>query len=268
MGVDFTFKDRYGFEDLVQIAKVLRGEGGCPWDREQDHHSIRRDFLEEVYEVLEAIDNEDKALMQEELGDVLLQVVLHAQMETEIDTFTIDDVCNDICKKLIIRHPHVFGDVVAETSDVVLTNWEAIKQQTKGQTTKTQTLDSVPRTFPALMRAQKLQSRSKKAGVDMNKLFSPGQTADCAMEQLKAAMECQNAAAVDHALGELMFSLVAVARDYDIDPEFSLTKTNDAFLQQFAEMETLAQEQKIAINDASETVLADLWKQAGRKTGK
>lgn len=268
MSVEFTFKNRYDFEDLVQIVKILRGEGGCPWDREQDHHSIRRDFLEEVYEALEAIDTEDKALLQEELGDVLLQVILHAQMETEAGTFDVHDVCNDICKKLIIRHPHVFGDVVAETADVVLTNWEAIKQQTKGQTTKTQTLDSVPRTFPALMRAQKLQSRSKKAGVDMNKLFSPGQTADRAMEQLRAAMECRDAAAVDSALGELMFSLVAVARDYDLDPEFCLSKKNDDFLQQFAAMETLAQKQEISINDASETVLADLWEQADKNTGK
>ena len=266
--VNFEMKSHYDYEDLLQVVHILRSPGGCPWDQEQTHRSIRRDFLEEAYEAAEAIDTGDTALLREELGDVLLQVILHAQMETEAETFDIGDVCNDICKKLIIRHPHVFGDVVAETAEVVLTNWEAIKQQTKGQTTKTQTLDSVPRTFPALMRAQKLQSRSKKAGVDMNKLFSPGQKADCAMEQLKAAMECGDAAAVDNALGELMFSLVAVARDYDLDPEFSLSKKNDDFLRQFAAMETLAQQQNIAINDASETVLADLWEQADKNTGK
>lgn len=267
MSVDFVPKDRYDFDDLVRIVEILRGENGCPWDREQDHHSIRRDFLEETYEALEAIDTEDRVLLQEELGDVLLQVVFHAEIERENHSFDIGDVCNDICKKMILRHPHVFGDTVAETTEKVLSNWEEIKQKEKGQTTKTQTLLSVPRTFPALMRARKLQSRSQKAGVDVNKLFSPGQTADDAMAQLKAAMERQDAAAVDHALGDLMFSLVSVARDYDLDPEFSLSRKCDCFLRQFAVMEELAQQQKVEMKDASETVLAALWKQAGEKTG-
>lgn len=263
MKKDFLTKERYGFQDLVQIVKILRGEDGCPWDREQDHHSIRRDFLEETYEVLEAIDDEDRALLQEELGDVLLQVVFHAEIETEKGSFDIDDVCNDICRKMIVRHPHVFGDVVADTTEQVLSNWEDIKQREKGQTTKTQTLLSVPKTFPALMRASKLQSRSKKAGMDMNSLFSPGQTADDAMARLKLAMERQDAAEVDRALGELLFSLTAVARDYDLDPEHSLSRECDRFLRQFAAAEELARQQGIEMNDASVKELTDLWKQAG-----
>ena len=164
--VDFTPKDAYGIADLVEIVRLLRAPGGCPWDREQDHHTIRKNLIEETYEVAEAIDLEDRALLREELGDLLLQVVLHAQMEAEAGTFDFSGVCNDICQKLIVRHPHVFGQVSAKDTDEVLKNWEAIKQRTKGQTTAAQTLESVPKTLPALMRAEKLQKRAAKTGFD------------------------------------------------------------------------------------------------------
>ena len=173
MSVPFTEKERYCFDDLRQIMKILRGDNGCPWDKEQDHHSIRRNFVEEVYEVLEAIDQENPDALKEELGDVLLQVVFHSEMESEKGVFSIDDVCDGICKKLILRHPHIFGGITAETTAEVLSNWEAIKQREKGQTTKTQTLESVPKVLPALMRAEKLQSRAQKAGVDMGVLLPP-----------------------------------------------------------------------------------------------
>lgn len=154
MPVSFTEKERYYFNDLRHIMKVLRGGDGCPWDKEQDHHSIRRNFLEEVYEVLEAIDQENPDMLKEELGDVLLQVVFHSEMESEKGVFDIDDVCDGICKKLIQRHPHIFAGINADTTAEVLSNWEEIKQREKGQTTKTQTLESVPKVLPALMRAE------------------------------------------------------------------------------------------------------------------
>lgn len=265
MKADFVKKDRYGFEDLVQIVKILRGEGGCPWDREQDHHSIRTDFLEETYEVLEAIDNEDAVLLQEELGDVLLQVVFHSEIESEKRVFDVEDVCNGICQKMILRHPHVFAGEAATTTEQVLSNWEDIKRREKGQTTKTQTLLSVPKIFPALMRAQKLQSRSKKAGMDMERLAASGQAADAAMACLRAAMEQADAAAVDNALGELLFALVTVARKYDLDPEFSLSKKCERFLRQFAVAEQLADERRLDMTQASETILSELWKQADKQ---
>ena len=149
----------YSFEDLITVVEVLRSEEGCPWDREQDHKSIRRDFIEETYEVIEAIDTENPELLREELGDVLLQVTFHAQIETEIGRFTIEDVANDICVKLIHRHPHVFGDVQADTSEKVLSNWEKIKSEEKERVTVTDKLRAIPPMLPALMRAERSARR-------------------------------------------------------------------------------------------------------------
>lgn len=163
--MDFQFKDKYDVNDLLEIMRILRSENGCPWDREQDHKSIRKDFLEETYEVVEAIDADDKELLLEELGDVLLQVVFHSRIEEEKGGFDFDDVADGICQKLIVRHPHVFGDVNAETSGEVLKNWNNIKQQTKGQETFYETLESVCTTLPALMRAQKIGQRAKRAEI-------------------------------------------------------------------------------------------------------
>ncbi len=160
-------KKNYNVYDLADIVKVLRSENGCPWDKVQTHQTIRKDFLEEVYEVLEAIDCDDPAMLREELGDVLLQVVFHAQIETEKQAFDLDAVADEVCKKLIIRHPHVFGDVQADTVDKVLTNWDAIKKDEKHQESYTDTLKSVPKVFPALMRAQKLTKRADRAGADI-----------------------------------------------------------------------------------------------------
>lgn len=140
MPVQFERKQKYDVGDLITIMSLLRGEGGCPWDREQDHHSIRRNFIEETYEVCEAIDNDDPVLLQEELGDVLLQVAFHARMEEEAGRFDFGDVCDGICKKLIVRHPHVFGETKVADSGEVLVNWDRIKERTKGQKTGTETL--------------------------------------------------------------------------------------------------------------------------------
>lgn len=155
-------KEKYNIDDLLEIMKELRSPNGCPWDREQDHHSIRNDFIEETYEAIDAIDRDDATDMCEELGDVLLQVVFHSQIEAEKKSFDFTDVCDGICKKLIERHPHVFGSVNVNNSDEVLDNWDKIKQKSKNQTTYTDTLKSVPMAFPALLRAEKVQKRAKK----------------------------------------------------------------------------------------------------------
>ena len=170
--IDFQFKSEYNFYDLVNIMSILRAPGGCPWDREQSHKSIRRDFLEECYEAVEAIDTDNPELLREELGDVLLQVVFHSQIEAEQGSFTADDVCNDICQKLIIRHPHVFGDVSAEDSETVLKNWDAIKMQTKSQKSNSEVMHSVSPALPALIRADKIQNKAKKIGFDFPDAYS------------------------------------------------------------------------------------------------
>lgn len=133
--VDFNQKPFYNIYDLKEIISLLRSPGGCPWDKEQTHESIRMNFIEEVYEAIEAIDKKDSELLREELGDVLMQVVFHCQLSEEESDFNFDEVCDEVCKKLIIRHPHVFGNINVSDTGEVLNNWEAIKQQTKGQTT-------------------------------------------------------------------------------------------------------------------------------------
>ena len=150
-------KETYDFEDLRDVMRVLRAPGGCPWDMEQDHKSIRENFIEETYEVVEAIDTDNLDLMREELGDVLMQVVFHTQMEEEAGTFSMEDVTTEVCKKLIYRHPHVFSDTVADTSAEVLVNWEKLKNKEKSRETVTDTLCSVPKQYPALLRAQKVK---------------------------------------------------------------------------------------------------------------
>lgn len=156
MAVDFEIKDRYDIDDLIQLVTVLRAPGGCPWDREQTHQSIKKNFIEETYEVVEAINKNDAESLKEELGDILLQVALHAEMERERGSFDFNDVANDICQKLVIRHPHVFGDVVANNEKEALDSWDAIKLKTKGMKKQSESMLKVPREFPALMRAQKI----------------------------------------------------------------------------------------------------------------
>ena len=148
--VNFQYKSHYDLQDLLEVMRVLRGPGGCPWDREQTHESIRRNLLEEAYEAADAIDSADLSALQEELGDVLMQVVFHAQIETEKGGFTLDDVADGVCKKLIYRHPHVFGTVQAEDSDTVLTNWEVLKRAEKGQASTADALDAEVRLYDNL----------------------------------------------------------------------------------------------------------------------
>ncbi len=235
MAVDYKQKDSYNIEDLREIMKILRAPGGCPWDAEQDHESIKKNFIEETYEVVEAINKQDTELLKEELGDVLLQVVFHTTMEEEKGVFNLDDVADGICKKLIERHPHVFGDISVNNTDEVLTNWDAIKRNSKKQKTTTQAMDSVPRELPALMRAAKLQSKAAKSGVEIN----------CEETEYisQKASELKNEVS-EKTVGELMFAAVAAARLHGIDPEEALTKVSDKFLNTFAEYEKGTDEEK------------------------
>ena len=185
---NFNFKERYDVNDLIDIVEILRSPGGCPWDIEQDHKSIRRDFLEETYEVIEAINKEDRDGLLEELGDVLLQVVFHTQIEREKNSFDLNDVADGVCKKMIERHPHVFGNVNAETSEQVLDNWDVIKKQTKQQKSQTESMLSIPREFPALMRADKVQKKAAKVGFDWDSVEGAFDKVSEELEELKEAI--------------------------------------------------------------------------------
>ena len=187
--MEFQKKERYNVNDLLKIMELLRAENGCPWDREQTHNSIRADLIEETYEVVEAIDNDDPVLLREELGDLLLQVVFHARIAEEDGLFNFEDVCNDVCEKMIVRHPHVFADVKADNTEEVLKNWDEIKMQTKSQKTPVQSMDSVARTLPSLMRAQKLSKKAGKYGYDQRPLEE--KIGDMLLELTAICAECK-----------------------------------------------------------------------------
>ena len=231
--VDFHYANSYKMEDLLRIMELLRAPGGCPWDREQTHQSIRRNMLEEAYEVAEAIDQQDPAHLKEELGDVLLQVVFHARMAQEEGQFTFDDVVDGVCKKLIFRHPHVFGGVDARDSDKALTTWEEQKRAEKGQKTAGDTLDAVARSLPALMRAEKLQDKARKAGFDWPEA---GPALD--VGELRQAVE--EGTNPQEELGDVLFAAVKVGRFLGVDSELTLHAACEKFIGRFRKMEELA----------------------------
>ncbi|WMJ23665.1 nucleoside triphosphate pyrophosphohydrolase [Paludicola sp. MB14-C6] len=263
--MDFTFKEKYTMDDLIDIMKILRGENGCPWDKKQNHQSIRKNFIEETYEVIEAIDNNDNDLLKEELGDVLLQVVFHAQMEQELGNFDFDDVANDICKKLIIRHPHIFSDTVVKDADEVLVNWNLIKQEQKGQIAASETLDSVPKQLPALMRSSKVQDRAKKAGFDYPSITMAFEDLKSEVNELEQAILNNDKENIAEEIGDLLFSCVNVSRFYNEDAEELLTKSCDKFINRFKQVEQIAKEQDINLQNSDIDKLIDIWKQAKKR---
>jgi len=258
----FSFKDSYTIDDLITIVGILRSENGCPWDKAQNHESIKSSFIEEVYEVIEAIDLKDTALLREELGDVLLQIVFHCQMETEVNGFDFENVCDEICKKLIIRHPHVFGNVTVNSSDEVLTNWEQIKQHTKGQTTYTETLKSVPKTLPALMKAQKVGKRAAKSGMDFKDINDALARLKSEINELETAIANNNKAQIEEELGDVLFSCTNVARKADSDAELLLTNATEKFIKRFAKTEDLIRLKEIEMTSLSIDELDSFWNQA------
>ena len=259
---DFAFKQKYGFDDLVGIMALLRGEGGCPWDREQTHRSVRSNFIEETYEVVEAIDNDDSTLLCEELGDVLLQVVFHAQMEREKGIFDIGDVVDGICKKLIVRHPHVFGDVQADTADEVLHNWDEIKKRTKGQRSEAESMESVSRALPALMRSRKVQQKAAKSGMDFADASDAAVRAVEELGELDGAIRQGDPAGCRQEVGDLLFSAVNVARLLHIDPEEALTESCDKFIRRFSQVERMAAESGRPMAEMTPGQLDELWEKA------
>lgn len=262
MVVDFEFKDKYNVDDLIQLVKVLRAPNGCPWDREQTHESIKKNFIEETYEVIEAINKKDCESLKEELGDVLLQVALHSEMERENGTFDFNDVANDICQKLVIRHPHVFGELSASNEKEALQNWDDVKLKTKGIKKQSDSMIKVPREFPALMRAQKIQQKAAKAGFDwddkngaIEKLFEE-------INELQEALSKGNKFDIEDEFGDVLFSCVNIARFIDVDSEEALTGATDKFMNRFIEVEKLAEEQGIDMKKSSIEELDILWDKA------
>ncbi|MGM9537008.1 MAG: nucleoside triphosphate pyrophosphohydrolase [Candidatus Onthomonas sp.] len=258
--VPFTWKDHYDLNDFRQVIAILRHPGGCPWDQAQDHHSIRRNFIEEVYEACEGIDTENPGLLREELGDVLMQVLFHASIEEDAGRFDIDDVADQAVKKLIFRHPHVFGTRPVDGVEQVLTNWDELKRQEKGQETYTDTLNAVARTLPALWRAEKVQQKAAKAGFDWPEVSGAFAKID------EEAAELQEAAGmhtnVDEELGDLLFAVVNAARFLQVDPEDALNRATDKFISRFQRVEQGAAASGADMKELPLSALESLWQQA------
>ena len=255
--VDFSLKDKYNVQDLVDIVKVLRAPGGCQWDAQQTHESIRRNFLEEAYEVAEAIDQQSTEHLQEELGDVLLQVVFHTSIEEEEGRFNLDDVANGVCQKLIFRHPHVFGDVTVSSTGEILANWEELKKKEKGQATQADAVDAVARSLPALWRAEKVQKKAAKVGFDWDSVDGAVDKLSEELGEVKQAIAGHGDPAEE--LGDLLFAAVNVARFLKVDPEDALQAACDKFAARFRRVEEAVTAQGRQMEDMSLTELDDIW---------
>lgn len=220
----------HDFESLRELTAVLRGEGGCPWDREQTHESIRNDLIEETYEVIEAIDNADPVLLREELGDVMFQVLFHSRIEEEKGSFSVDDVINDICAKMILRHPHVFGDITVDGSGEVLENWDKIKKLEKNRKTVSESMESVPKQLPALMRAQKIAKKAKKNGFNFGSATEQNEL----MKELAASLEGAEGELRQSLINEIIFTAAIMS---DMDAERGLSELTDRFIMNYKETE-------------------------------
>ena len=255
--VDFKMKDHYDVRDLEEIIALLRAPGGCPWDAEQTHESSRRDFLEEAYEVAEAIDEGSPDHLKEELGDVLLQVLFHTQMEREAGRFDLDGVADGTCKKLIYRHPHVFGKAEVSGSAQVLENWDKLKRKEKAQNSHTDALNAVAHSLPALWRAEKVQAKARKAGFDWDDVSAPLDKLSEELEELRAAVaEGSN---IEEELGDLLFAAVNLSRFVKVDCEKALTAATDKFIRRFAQVEQRTNAQGRAMEDMTLAELDKLW---------
>lgn len=262
--INFTRKPRYGYEDLLEIIRLLRSPEGCPWDSVQTHKSIRRGMLEEVYEAAEAIDTGDTALLKEELGDVLMQVVFHADIEKDAGHFTMDDVCDGVVKKLLFRHPHVFGDGQAETAERVGVSWEQLKRQEKGQKTAADTLDSVARSLPGTWRAEKLQRKAADAGFDWRSVDGALDKLDEEVRELHRAVETNGN--VPEELGDVLFAAVKVGRFCGVDPEEALHGTCEKFIRRFRAMEEAAAREGRELTELTLEELTALWNGAKERS--
>jgi tetrapyrrole methylase family protein/MazG family protein len=255
--INLLSKSAYNVQDLVEIVRILRAPGGCQWDREQTHQSIRRNFLEEAYEVAEAIDEDSPEHMKEELGDVLLQVVFHTSIEQDAGHFDLDAVADGVCRKLIYRHPHVFGDVTVHSTGEILANWEELKKKEKGQATQADAVDAVARSLPALWRAEKVQKKAAKVGFDWPDVSGAMDKLSEETAELSAAI--QGDGDVTEELGDLLFAAVNAARFLKVDPEDALQQATDKFAARFRRVEEAVTAQGKRMEDMTLAQLDAIW---------
>lgn len=258
-------KKHYSYEDLLDIMKTLRSPEGCPWDREQDHESLKKYLIEETYEVLEAIDLKDPKKLCEELGDVLLQVIFHARIAEENGKFTMDDVINGISHKMVSRHQHVFGREHAETPDDVIELWDNIKKKEKGIESQTAVMKDIPSILPALIRSYKVQEKAAKVGFDWDCAEDAWKKVHEELNEFREAWQNNDEAKTEEELGDLLFAIVNVARFLKIQPELALTGTINKFIRRFEYIESKSREMGKELSDMNLPEMDVLWDEAKKK---
>ncbi len=253
------------FDQLVQVVATLRGENGCPWDKAQTHETLKADLIEETYEVIEAIDAKSSDKLQEELGDLLQQVMLHAQIAKDRGDFSINEVLRSITDKLIRRHPHVFGDVKAKDVERVLQNWEAIKRSEAGYEDRKSVLDGVPEALPSLLRAQKIQNRAARVGFDWNTADDVLPKLEEEIEEIQASVKQGDAADIEMEIGDLLFSVVNLCRFLDLQAEEALRQAVRKFTNRFQRMEETLEQRGKTFKDYNLAGLDLIWEEAKQK---
>lgn len=258
--INFENKLSYDIHDFRKIIELLRGEGGCPWDAQQTHVSIRRNMLEEAYETVAAIDSGDMENLREELGDMQMQVLFHARMEEETGGFDFDEVCDAACRKLLYRHPHVFGDVSASDAQEALKAWDDMKRKEKSQKTTAKAMSDVAETLPALWRAEKIQNKAKKVGFDWPDMSGPRAKIAEELQELDEAIACGGDVTAE--LGDLLAACVNLARFLDVDPEQALHGSCERFVKRFDFMEREAARQGRELESMTLDEQEELWQKA------
>lgn len=250
------------FNNLLKIMSMLRGKKGCPWDKEQTTVSLKPFLIEEAYEVIEAIDEKSPEKLKEELGDLLLQVIFHAQIAKERKEFDMEGILETLEEKLIRRHPHVFGDVSYEDAKEVLVQWEKIKKEEKANSKRESMLDSVPKELPALLRAHRLQDKAARVGFDWKHINDVFAKVEEEIREFKGAIEEKKPEEIEDELGDIFFALVNVARFLEINPEDALRKTISKFISRFRYIEEKAKEQGRELSDMTLEEMDKFWEEA------
>jgi len=252
------------FDKLLQIFERLRAPGGCPWDAEQDHKSISQCIIEESYELFDAILHEDKDHMQEELGDVLLQVIFHSIIARDLGEFSLKDVINGLTDKLISRHPHVFADVVLNSSKEVIRNWQKLKKSEKGKVERESILDGIPKSLPSLLAARKIQATVSRVGFDWKDAIGVMEKIREEIGELDEAIHSKNTDAMEDEIGDLLFSVVNLARKCKVDPEAALRRTNRKFAKRFESIEKESKRRGVNLEEMELTEMDRIWEASKR----
>lgn len=258
--MDSTTEKKYTYEDFLEIIARLRAEDGCPWDREQTHESLKNCLIEEAYETVEAIDLKDDENLKEELGDVLLQVVMHGQIASEQQRFDMTDIIDGVARKMIRRHPHIFGDVMVDSSREVLKNWEEIKKQEKNETSVLEGIQRVPKALPANIRAQKVIKKAAAGGLGTKDAAGALDLAGHDFQALLTAVRSGKQTGLDTDFGALMLSLINLSRFLNVNAENSLTNAIEKFINRLGSVENLAKSKGLALSELNPQFLTD-WRE-------